>query len=825
MHYPQRLVAIVSSLAVFVTLALFLISSWPFSSQASPAPAKEATFTAAKTNLWVELTDSEATQVYSFLYDEARNLNLTKDPRNGYDNYVMYTELLRPNKTDVLPYLSDEAAPPPRYARVALSQTVNGEAYIMYYAVGPLPISDKTTMQPLDYCYNAGRNWVKNPVPSFMEFQEWGLKLSANVSDITLQLLGAAANPADADDPEGLLVSTRPVWIEDGTIIHWMQLYRPGIKSNARSILPQGLYVKLNTSSTNSGEWKTLEWYYNGIFYETTDDLRAAIKQPDFELLPMNLDGPWTDMEDFEASPPGRELPPPVMVQPQGARYRLDKDARFVSWMGFEFYVSTSQSTGVSLFDIKFKGDSVIYELGMQEAMAHYAGDDPTQGGQEFLDTFFGMGKMMFELVPGYDCPAYADFLSMNYHETKSQTTPNSICIFEYTADHALQRHTSRLHLSISKSTNLIVRFVSTVGNYDYTIDYLFFLDGTIEVKVRASGFIFAAFYPPQGPKSEGRYGYRIHDAISSSMHDHVINFKADFDIAGVANDFQRLGIEPMTTSYSWDKPEVPQRNTMHLVEYPLEKESGIDWPKNSGQMYLIYHADKLNAWGERRGYRITPGTGMGSPPHLTILNSTTLGNAARWAEKDLWVLRRKDTEQKAADPLNFISPLDPIVDFAKMADRETLLTSEDKDYDGDLVVYFNLGAHHVAHTGDIPNTLMHTSASSVMFVPHNFNDRDPSRETVNGVRLNLDGKNGPGWIAPKSGETGDLRSRVVSEKEKRGDVGTSKTKIRYFGATYDEGVTLDKEALEPGLKGYDSRENRVSDLSWNAALFGPARD
>ena len=60
--------------------------------------------------------------------------------------------------------------------------------------------------------------------------------------------------------------------------------------------------------------------------------------------------------------------------------------------------------------------------------------------------------------------------------------------------------------------------------------------------------------------------------------------------------------------------------------------------------------------------------------------------------------------------------------------------------------------------SGDIPNTLMHTSASSVMFTPHNFHDRDPSRESVQGVKLEL---------------------------------GADAHKARYFGGRYMEGLTL----------------------------------
>ena len=124
-----------------------------------------------------------------------------------------------------------------------------------------------------------------------------------------------------------------------------------------------------------------------------------------------------------------------MSVQPYGPRYKLDKKQQYVKWFGFEFYLATSPAQGLMLYDIRFKGERVIYELGLQEAMSHYAGNDPMQGGLEFMDAFFGMGKKMFELVPGYDCPAYADYIDVPWHQLyETNTLPNSICIFEYTA-------------------------------------------------------------------------------------------------------------------------------------------------------------------------------------------------------------------------------------------------------------------------------------------------------------------------------------------------------------------------------------------------------
>lgn len=160
-------------------------------------------------------------------------------------------------------------------------------------------------------------------------------------------------------------------------------------------------------------------------------------------------------------------------------------------------------------------------------------------------------------------------------------------------------------------------------------------------------------------------------------MHDHVINFKADLDIAGSTNTLMRVGIEPLSRTYPWDEAGQPPRNTMHLTHTPVIEEMGLDWPRNSGEMYVVLNNDSTNTWGEKRGYRILPGTGMGTPSHLTILNSTSMGKAAEWAGKDLWVVKQKDTEPKSASPLNFVEPRDPLVDFSKFVDGENIVQED----------------------------------------------------------------------------------------------------------------------------------------------------
>jgi primary-amine oxidase len=111
--------------------------------------------------------------------------------------------------------------------------------------------------------------------------------------------------------------------------------------------------------------------------------------------------------------------------------------------------------------------------------------------------------------------------------------------MFEMDKGFPIQRH-SWGDTTISKNIAFMVRTVYTIGNYDYMTTYQFSLDGSIEISVRASGYITSAFYA-----SNDDYGFKIHDTLSGSLHDHVITFKADFDILGERNSLQKVSVVP----------------------------------------------------------------------------------------------------------------------------------------------------------------------------------------------------------------------------------------------------------------------------------------
>ena len=56
-------------------------------------------------------------------------------------------------------------------------------------------------------------------------------------------------------------------------------------------------------------------------------------------------------------------LPGPRSVSFGGLRFRVDRALQYVSWMGWGMYLGFDRDMGLSLWDLRFKGERIIYEV------------------------------------------------------------------------------------------------------------------------------------------------------------------------------------------------------------------------------------------------------------------------------------------------------------------------------------------------------------------------------------------------------------------------------------------------------------------------------
>lgn len=380
-------------------------------------------------------------------------------------------EAIQPNKTDALAYLDGNSTSPTKWAKVILDMRATDEPYFQDIMVGPVPVNNATTTwTPLTYPLtkkNDGKVRNLGADDDDALYSEWLYPISATIADITLDLWNATALGLDNDTID--IWGIDPLWQDDDRIVRWDAFWNFATDDfDAETLLPLGLYFKSDVTGRDPSQWKLEGWLYNGIYYETTEDFRAAYWSEGFVKNGANVEGDWARTDRQGDALPMDALFPPASVAPAGNRFAVDAEEKYVEWMDFSFYIGFSRDTGMSLHDVRYKGERLLYELALNEALAHYAGNDPIQSGTAYLDSFYGFGPYAFELVPGYDCPTYSTYLNSTFYVSETvHTHVNSICLFEYDADFPIQRHSTSQYVTATKNTYFTVRSVSTVVSFE----------------------------------------------------------------------------------------------------------------------------------------------------------------------------------------------------------------------------------------------------------------------------------------------------------------------------------------------------------------------
>ena len=569
----------------------------------------------------------------------------------------------------------------------------------------------------------------------------------SQIADTTIDLLDMAFYGTGDPRTNMTYFTTSPSTGDGQKALIWSPWRRLGIEPWDQ---PSDLYIQFDISGTDTSLWKALKVVYNLELYNSVEDFESAWKTGkitktsppaiDIEFLYKNKTGPTRELEDRLA---------PTVLSLDGNRFKIDEQNQYVEYFGWSFYMRYYYDVGVQFYDVKFKGERILYELSLQgtivvhpasgsqltemivDAIAQYAGNNPFQAGTAYMDRFYGIGASAIKLIPGYDCPYHASYQNVSYTTTglESYTQDSGLCIFETDIGTPITRHTDPTWAQATKGSKLVVRMIATVGNYDYLWDYGFYVDGTISVDAHASGYIQANYYRAD---DEGLWGPRVEQTIAGTLHTHVMNFKADFDLIDEKNTFVKTDIVVENVTQPWYE-ELGEFEMMryNITELQNEDDGLIDLPPNGQTMFTVVNKNHTNKWGVPRGYCILPGL---SNVVLASKNSPFFLKNAQFAKQPIAVSRQHDTEPASSATLNQNVPKAPLVEFWKFFDGESLMQE-------DLVTWVNLGMHHYTRSEDIPNTLMSEAHSSILFAPQNWGDTELTKDISNAVMFYTEGE------------------------------------------------------------------------------------
>ncbi|KAK3104224.1 hypothetical protein FSP39_025449 [Pinctada imbricata] len=687
--------------------------------------------------IFFDLTKSEVKGIQKYLYEES-DLRLVRPTDNKTNaSYVFTMELYLPNKTDVLNFLDDNGAKPARLAKVIIFRGDVENPEINEIIVEPLP--NPTSHRPVPDRPESIRYFYRP-----MTDQDYDLavkyvtdEVDMKAGNFTQTAFGArlkdcgdtclAFRYVSSFSPTSSGEEKRKIW-------YWLHYFVEYYLLNP---------VDFSLMLTNDGGKFSIDTvWFSGQKYDSLEGLMDQFNQDKLSFnsstFPTEDSHLFSTLHRRDKAPHHSERRDPVQFYPDGQRYTVkDRHIEYMDW-SLDFRLSTGH--GPQIYDVKFRGNRIAYEIGLQEISVYYSGNSPQQKFSDYLDSGELIGPSAQGLIPGVDCPELATFVSA-FHITESSLEPeetiNAFCVFEWNTGEPLRRHYSKTTFESAfyegmQKTVLILRTAMTIANYDYLVDFRFFPNGFMETKTIPTGFILANAFSEE----ERQFAFQLHDQIVGNYHLHLFHFKVDLDVGGRSNRYETLDI----SSYTESNPYSTENNanytqghwTHHLRE--TESEAAYHFNFDRPKYHLFYSQNKKDKYGNHKAYRLLV---HGFTKQILPLGVNKEPSVS-WARYQTAVTRHKETERHSSSMYAMFDTLDPIVNFTSfISDNETIV-------DEDLVTWISIGTHHIPHTEDLPVVTTTGMGLSFSLQPFNFFPEDPAMTSSNAVRLAPNTKNVP---------------------------------------------------------------------------------
>jgi primary-amine oxidase len=419
------------------------------------------------------------------------------------------------------------------------------------------------------------------------------------------------------------------------------------------------------------------------------------------------------ETSDFQRNTVGRlrEAPKPLQIaQPAGPDFQVDNGD--VRWQKWRFRFAMHPREGLVLYLVRYldagRERSILYRASLSEMAVPYG--DPGAG-WFFRNSFdageLGMGRVASTLHPGLDCPNNSTLFDavMTDDRGTPRTLPHVVALYERDGGIAW-KHGEETR----RARELVLTYVSTVGNYDYAFSWVFHQDGTLEMKAGLTGVMSVKGVDPGGMQHD-QHGHMVAKALSAVHHQHFFNFRLDFDVDGPENN---EAVE-MNTVAAQPGKDNPYGGAFGMQETTLRTESEAMRQMNlaSSRRWKIVNPKVKNALGQPVGFMLLPGE-----------------NAVPFAAPDSWIRRR-------AGFLNapfWVTPYQANEIYAagdypnqnKGGDGLARWAAANRSIDGkDLVVWYTMGITHNPRPEDW--TVMPVHEAGFKLVPTGFFARNPA--------------------------------------------------------------------------------------------------
>ncbi|MDO9103912.1 MAG: hypothetical protein Q7U57_03010 [Methylovulum sp.] len=412
-------------------------------------------------------------------------------------------------------------------------------------------------------------------------------------------------------------------------------------------------------------------------------------------------------------------LKPLQIVQPEGSGYQLC--GQEVRWQGWRFRYALHPRDGLVLYTISYEENGVVrpiaYRLGLTEIYVPYGLPDVNWVWRTAFDVGeYGMGRFVNPLAANIDVPNNALFFNARIADDSGSSIvyPNAVGLYERNSGLLWKRvDPDSSAQDRREARELVITSNSWIGNYIYGIHYIFQLNGTLDVRVDATGTTLN-----QGVNSitEGSVHGRVVDKASAAgggaaivaapNHQHFFNFRADLDIDGLANRVYESNVQAQTSAWG---------NAFASEDSLLATEAGArrDIDLSRARTWKILSSNGKHDLGTPTGYTLT--LGDTATPYSS--DHFAARQRAGFVEHPLWVTRYHADELYATGTYP---------NQGSAGQGLPAYSGDENLQDQDVVLWVSAGLTHIPDVEQYP--VMNTESLQVFrLTPYGFFRRNPA--------------------------------------------------------------------------------------------------
>ncbi|MBW4427716.1 MAG: primary-amine oxidase [Nostoc desertorum CM1-VF14] len=404
------------------------------------------------------------------------------------------------------------------------------------------------------------------------------------------------------------------------------------------------------------------------------------------------------------------------ILQQNGASFQINSNE--ISWQGWKFRYLMHPRNGLMLYQVTHKdGENirpVLYRASLSEMVVPYGNPEPTWSFRNAFDVGeYNFGSLATTMELGKEIPENGLLLDAVFANEQGEPykIPGVIGIYERDNGMLWKHYEYNTQRNdVRRSRELVMSMTVAIDNYDYSLNWIFHQDGTLEVQNELTGIILAQGTSAQKQSAEDSYGRLIAKNIVGVNHQHFFNYRLDFDVDGKANSVMEMNVKTLPMD-----EKNPLGNAIAITEDPLAKETAAvrDLDIKSSREWMIVSADKKNTLGAAPGYMLMPG---GNSIFFPVEGSN-IHQKAEFATHHVWVTKYKPAELHAGgDYPNQTQPGQGLPKY--IADDESL-TGED------IVLWYTMGVTHVPRSEDWPVMPVHRVGFKL--IPRGFFSHNPA--------------------------------------------------------------------------------------------------